>query len=171
MRIAIIFIGVLAIVVVLPIAIGVMLPKQHHVSRAAVFNASPERLFALITGPQEWRPDLKSYERRNDSAGNAWIRETNKRGDTVTYQVIAVDPPRRYAVRIADKNLPYGGQWTYELEPRGQQTALRITEDGEVYNPIFRFVSKFVIGHTGTIDNYLRALGKQTGNSAVTIEN
>ena len=31
----------------------------------------------------------------------------------------------------------------------------RITENGEVYNPLFRFVSRFVMGHTRTIDTYL----------------
>jgi hypothetical protein len=72
-------------------------------------------------------------------------------------------------VRIADKDLPYGGQWTYELEPQGLQTALRITEDGEIYNPVFRFVSRFVMGHTATIDNYLRALASRTGDS-ITIQ-
>ncbi len=131
-----------------------------------VFNVSAERLFELIAGPQDWRRDLKSYQRGRDAAGNAWIRKTNRRGQTVTYAVVALDPPRRYVARISDRNLPYGGQWTYEFEPRGpQQVSLRITEQGEVYNPLFRFVSRFVIGHTATIDQYLRALAGQTGGS------
>ena len=40
---------------------------------------------------------------------------------------------------------------------------VRITEDGEVYNPIFRFVSRFVFGQTRMLDAYLRALGQATG--------
>jgi hypothetical protein len=40
---------------------------------------------------------------------------------------------------------------------------VRITENGEVYNPLFRFVSRYVIGHNRTIDAYLRALGQATG--------
>src|SRR5947209_14942290 len=138
MRIAVIVITTILIVVVLPVAIGAMLPKHHTATRSAVFTASADRLFDLITGPQEWRPDLKSYERGRDGTGKAWIRETSKRDETVTYEVVALDAPHRYVARISDKNLPYGGQWTYELEPRGHQTALRITEDGEVYNPVFR---------------------------------
>jgi hypothetical protein len=38
-----------------------------------------------------------------------------------------------------------------------------ITEHGSVYNPAFRFVSKFIMGHTATIDAYLRALGSRFG--------
>jgi len=78
-------------------------------------------------------------------------------------------PPARLVTKIADK-LPYGGMWTYELAPDGPGTSLRITEDGEVYNPIFRFVSRFVMGHTATIDASLRDLGKKLGED-VKIEN
>jgi hypothetical protein len=39
---------------------------------------------------------------------------------------------------------------------------LRITEQGEVYNPVFRFVSRFVIGQNRTIETYLRDLGTAT---------
>ena len=38
-----------------------------------------------------------------------------------------------------------------------------ITEDGEVYNPVFRFMSRFIIGHAATLDQYLTALGKRLG--------
>jgi len=165
MKVALIVVGGLVALVIVVVVIGALLPTRHRASRSAIFHASPEKLFALITGPQDWRPDLRSYERGRTPNGGDSIRETNKRGETVTYEAVALDPPYHYAARIADKNLPYGGQWTYQLEPRGSQTALRITEDGEIYSPVFRFVSRFVIGHTRTIDNYLRALAAQTGDS------
>ena len=36
-------------------------------------------------------------------------------------------------------------------------------------NPVFRFVSRFVIGHTATIDRFLRDLGKRLGQQEVVI--
>lgn len=42
-------------------------------------------------------------------------------------------------------------------------TELTVIEDGEVYNPLFRFVSRLIIGHTATIDVYLAALHKRLG--------
>ena len=33
-----------------------------------------------------------------------------------------------------------------------------ITENGEVYNPIFRFLSRYVMGYTATMDRYLQAV-------------
>jgi hypothetical protein len=56
-----------------------------------------------------------------------------------------------------------GGTWTHELTPDGSGTRLTITERGWVGNPIFRFVSRFVMGQTATIDSYLHALGKRFG--------
>jgi hypothetical protein len=34
---------------------------------------------------------------------------------------------------------------------------------GKVYNPVFRFVSRFILGHTQAMDAYLKALGKAVG--------
>ena len=36
-------------------------------------------------------------------------------------------------------------------------------ERGSVYNPVFRFISRFFMGHTSAIDGFLRALGKKFG--------
>lgn len=50
-----------------------------------------------------------------------------------------------------------------QLAPSGSGTRVQITENGIVYNPLFRFVSRYLIGHTKTIDDYLHALGKRHG--------
>ncbi|HVX85824.1 MAG TPA: hypothetical protein VH253_13670 [Phycisphaerae bacterium] len=42
---------------------------------------------------------------------------------------------------------------------------MRITEDGAVRSPVFRFVSDYVIGETRTMDGYLRALGGKLGEA------
>ena len=76
------------------------------------------------------------------------------------------EPPRRMVGRIADPKLAFGGTWTYELAPVGGGCEVRITEDGEVYNPVFRYVSK-ATGHAGTIEKYLRALGRKFGQDVV----
>jgi hypothetical protein len=74
------------------------------------------------------------------------------------YEAIESTAPRRLVVRIADPTLPFGGTWTYDITPAGQSCSLTITEDGEVYNPLFRFVSRFIIGQTATLDAYIKAL-------------
>ena len=40
-----------------------------------------------------------------------------------------------------------------------------MTENGEVYNPIFRFMSKFFLSQTETIDTYMADLKRKLGES------
>lgn len=169
-KIVLIVAGVLVLLVVCVLAIGALLPKRHVVSRSAFFKASPERLFALIAGSQDWRPDVKACELITEGGGRQFQRETSTHGETVLYELQGSRPPVAIQRRIATENLPYGGTWSFALEPGNGGTRVRITEDGEVYNPVFRFVSRFVMGHTATLDAYLTAMGKAVGED-VRIEN
>jgi hypothetical protein len=156
-------IGALAALIFLVVVIGMLLPKAHTASRSAVFQATPERLFALIDGPQTWRSNVKKYEPIAAPDGRRQWRETDSDGQTIAYEAVERQPPALLKTRIVTPNLPYSGAWTLQLDPRNGSTVLRITEEGEVYNPVFRFVSRFVIGHTRTIETYLRDLGTATG--------
>jgi len=49
------------------------------------------------------------------------------------------------------------------LQREGAATRVRITEDGEVFSPVFRFVARFIVGPDRNIENYLHALAKATG--------
>jgi hypothetical protein len=42
---------------------------------------------------------------------------------------------------------------------------LRITENGFVTNPVFRVVSRFLLGYTSEIEKYLRSLAKKFGEA------
>jgi len=150
--------GGLAVVMIpaIIVLIGAALPKEHVASRRIVLNASPGDVFALIAGPSDWR-GLK-YEWLTESPLK-W-RETDSRGDRITYERVETIPPKRIVNRIADAKLPFGGSWTYEIAPGANGTELTITENGEVYNPLFRFVSRFIMGHTATIEKYQRDMVK-----------
>lgn len=137
-----IVLGTLAAIVALVVIIGALLPVKHVASRRARFNKPPEQVWsAMSTGTSQ-----------------AQFKQ-----DDVNYEVTELVPNRKLVTRIADRNLPYGGSWVYEITPDGGGSVLRITENGEVYNIIFRFVSRFIMGHTATIDAGLRDLGKKLG--------
>ncbi len=103
---------------------------------------------------------MKSVDVLPSANGAKSFREQGSDG-AIVYVVDAAQPPRRLVTRIADAKLLFGGTWTYELTPAAEGTTLRITEDGEVYNPVFRFMSKFVFGHQATIDAYLADLRRK----------
>jgi hypothetical protein len=145
----------------LVVVIGLLLPKAHHASRVARFSEPPEAIFAAITGPQDWRGVVKT-DLANPAGPRQWREQSGR--DSITFEEAASEPPRLYRSRIIDKNLPFSGTWTWEITPSSDGACTcRITEDGEVYNPVFRFVGRFIIGHTKTIDVYLTALGKKFG--------
>jgi hypothetical protein len=169
-KITLIVIGCLVLLILCVLVIGAALPKRHVTSRSAQFRATPEQLYVRIAGPQEWRPDVQKSETIHDSSGRELMRETSKRGETVTYEILDNVSPKSLTRRIATQNLPYSGSWTYSLEPvTGGGTRVRITEDGEVYNPVFRLVSRFILGQTKTMDDYLNALAA-TANEKIKIE-
>ena len=146
----ILYVGLTVVMVaVIIVIIGAALPKAHVVSRKMTFRASPNDLFTLIAGPSDWRG--VKYELLSPSPLK-W-RETD-----ITYERVETIAPTRIVNRIADPKLPFGGTWTYEITPQANGSELTITENGEVYNPIFRFVSRFIMGHAATIEKYQRDL-------------
>jgi hypothetical protein len=157
MKIALIVIAVIVGVVVVVLAIGYSLPVKHRAQGQSVFRQPPAAVFAAITDVNafpSWRASVKSVEVLPDSAGKRRFREVGSDG-AILYEVERSVPGEQLVTRIADPSLPFGGRWTFDLIPAGDSTTVRITEDGEVYNPFFRFISRFVMGHTSTIDRYL----------------
>lgn len=158
--------GLLVAAVAVVVIIGAMLPKNHVATRSARLRQPPEAVWAVITdfpAQPSWRTQLQAVERLPDSKGNAVWRETEKGGDALTLETVEWAPPRRIVRRIADAGLPFGGTWTYEIAPAGSGCTVTITENGEVYNPVFRFVSRFLMGHSSGIETYLKALGRKFG--------
>jgi uncharacterized protein YndB with AHSA1/START domain len=161
LRIAILILGGLGAVLLAVVAFGYALPVAHVATRDAVLPAAPEHVFAAITDVEafpKWRSDLKGVEVTARTPHLQW-RERGSDG-TIAFEAQESEPPRRLVTRITDKTLPFGGAWTFTLQPVDGGTKLTITENGEVYNPLFRVMSRFVFGHTATLDRYLGDLQK-----------
>lgn len=171
MKWVLIVVGALAALVAIVALVGAMLPRDHVATMTTVIPAPPESVWAALTDVGAyavWRPDVKRVEVLSQPPALSW-REHGTNG-TITFAVEAFEPPRRMVGRIADQNLPFGGAWEYVLAPENgdtSRTRLTITERGHVTNPIFRFVSRFVMGHHATLDAYLKALGRKFGSDAV----
>jgi hypothetical protein len=160
-RILIAVVAAIVGIALLVVVIGYSLPVNHRAQRQATVDAPADSVFSLITNVgafTSWRKGVKSAERLPPRDGKQRFKEVSNNG-TITYLVETIEPPRRLVTRIDDKSLPFGGTWTYEVNPVGPtQSTLRITEDGEIYNPIFRFVSRYIMGYDGTIKEYLESV-------------
>ncbi len=162
MKWLILVVGVMALAVAAMAIAGAMLPVKHHASRRARFGRSAAEVYAVVSGPPDWRPDVKASGALPDAGGRRRWWEQDAHGKKITYELLE-SSPSRVITRIADKYLPYGGTWTVEIAPAATGAEVRVTEDGEVYNVLFRFLSRYVFGYTGTIETYLRNLGSRLG--------
>ena len=164
-RIAAWSVGAVIALALLVFLVGLFLPVGHTVTVAREVAATPDEVWGVITGVEEfsaWRPGVARAERLEPIGGWPAWREEGPDG-TLTFAVAAVEPGRMLVTEIVDEGLPFGGRWTYTLEPTPTGTQVTITEDGFVYNPIYRIVSRFWVGYETTADTYLEALAARTG--------
>lgn len=157
----VLLIGIVALV-------GSRLPRTHSVSRSMVLQQPPAEVYRVIrdvVNAPQWRADVKSVVLEPQPDGRLHFREVGKQG-TVNYELAEDVPGQRMVTRILDTDLGYSGKWTYVLTAEGNGTRITITEDGEVSNVIFRFMSRYVFGQTATIETYLTALAQHLAKPA-----
>jgi Polyketide cyclase / dehydrase and lipid transport len=148
--------------------IGSRLPKAHTASRSLLLPKSPDEVYAVVRNlgaASTWRSDVKSIEVEPRPTGPLHFREVGKNG-TINYELAEDVPGQRMVTRILDTDLGYSGKWTYVFAAESGGTRVTITEDGEVSNVLFRFMSHYVFGQTATLDVYLTSLAKRFGEGA-----
>ncbi len=149
------------------VVVGFLLPVRHEATVSATIPATPDAVWAVLTDPASyptWRGDVTSVELLPTDSGHvAWREQGGHRA--ITFVVEQAERPTRLVTRITDKSLPFGGSWEYRVTGDGAGSRVQITEHGEVYNPVFRFVSRFIMGHSATASAYLKALGARFGTT------
>jgi hypothetical protein len=88
------------------------------------------------------------FSRTGRSFVAAWCQEGRRASRSLA------NAGQRLVTQIEGQNLPFGGGWEFRLKNNGDSTSVTITENGEVYNPLFRFVSKFIMGHNANLRKY-----------------
>ena len=160
MKWIVIVVGAILVVGVVTALIGSRLSKTHRASIAQTFSVPPDVMWATITNVEAfptWRAGVTRVERLPDRNGYpVWIE--HGRSGRLTLAIERLEPPHLLVGRIADPNLPFGGTWTYELTPAPEGCRLTITEDGEIYNPVFRFMARYIFGYESTIRSYMTSL-------------
>jgi hypothetical protein len=124
---------IVGLVVVVAVA-GALMPREHVASRTLRVRRAPAEVWPVIT--------------RLTAASS------------VPVDILEQDPPHRLVSRVKETEKNFGGTWTIVIAPVPDGSTLTITEDGWVANPIFRFVSRVVIGHHSTMDGLLTQVAK-----------
>lgn len=167
MKIALVVLGGVVGLVALVALVGLLLPKGHVARRSIVLHQPPESVWSVITdfkGQPAWRKDVTRAELVSGGAdGEVWREEGS---NTLSFRTSELQAPSRLVRTIADTNIAFGGRWVYELATEDGGTRLTITEEGEVYNPIFRFIGHFFLNQAATIESYLTGLAQRFGEPA-----
>ena len=122
--------GGLVVVVAGIAGIGAMLPRNHKASRTLRMKRQPAEV---------WPAVLQATQ-----------------ASDVPVDVLESQPPHRLVTRVTEMEKNFGGTWTIAIAAVPAGSEVTITEDGWVANPIFRFVSRLVIGHHATMDGTLK---------------
>jgi hypothetical protein len=141
---------------------GFLIPAEHEAAISARFDVRPDVVFGVISDVErypEWRSDLDRVEVLSEAGEPVRFREYGDQG-VITYEVEESVRPSLRRVRIADDSLPFGGTWTYVLLPLDGGTSLTITENGEVYNPLFRLIAAVALSRTATMERHLADLAR-----------
>jgi len=150
---------VLTTLVVILYVAGSTLPKEHVASSSRDFKSSQHDVWLVLADFSHWpawRSDLKEIKLAQNG-----FTEVLSSGESIDYRIEEFTTPERIVIRIATEGLPYGGSWTFKLTSVGEGCRVTITESGEVYNPIVRVISKYLIGHTSSMERCLEDLGKK----------
>ncbi|MFW6202245.1 MAG: DUF4440 domain-containing protein [Gemmatimonadota bacterium] len=159
----------IAVLAALVWGVGALLPEEHLASTRAAYGQPPDSVFGAIAEVEahpSWRAEVEAVEILSDDPLR-W-REAGEYG-AIIFLAETVAPPSLFVARIDDPGQPFGGRWIWRVEPAdddgGGGSVVTITEQGEIYSPLFRFFARFVFGYHGTQEAYLRALGERFGEA------
>ena len=156
--------GLLGIGILLYV-IGLLLPQAHVASSSVLIRQPVDSVWRVVRTFDEydaWWSEVSTVQRLPDRNGQEVWTLRQPTGE-LPMHVIESTAAERLVTRIADDNLPFGGTWTYELREQDGGTLVTVTEDGEIYNPFFRVMSKLVFGYHRTQESYLSALAQKFG--------
>jgi len=166
MKIAIVIMGVLVVSVAVVYMIGLLMPVKHHASVSRQFPVEKNILWQILTDYRRhanWRRDIVACDKVSeaDTINEVW-QESDSHGNVIRYESRDVVKEQTLKRVIISKHLAFGGSWTFDLAqhqtyPQALST-LTITENGEVYNPMFRFIGKYVFGFDTSMRRFLEDL-------------
>jgi hypothetical protein len=167
-KILLVVVGVLVLLVGGVLIIGLLTPADHQASRTLRVKQAPEAVWAAINdhaNEPSWRDDVASVTSAGERNGKQVWQENYKDGNTLQLMTTESRQPNRMVREIAEEG-PFSGRWEIDIQPIAGGSSVKITEIGKVSNPFFRFVSKYILGHTHQMEKYLTSLAKKFGEPA-----
>ncbi|MDT9000604.1 SRPBCC family protein [Paucibacter sp. APW11] len=132
---------------------GMAITPKFHVVRSAQIQAPPERVYALVASPRQWKqwsvwnqrdPKMQiDYSGPESGAGAVWAWKSQTEGDgRMTFT--AAEPARRVAYDLFFPDFGTTSSGDLRFEPRDGGTLVTWTMDGDIgSNPLFHWMTLF----------------------------
>jgi uncharacterized protein YndB with AHSA1/START domain len=132
---------------------GYALSPEFRAVRSTVVNAPPDKVYALLADPREWKRwtvwnqrDLSmaiTYSGPASGAGAGWAWQSKSEGDgKMTFT--AADPGKRIGYELFFPDFGTTSTGALELAPEGNGTKVTWSMNGNMgSNPLFRWIALF----------------------------
>lgn len=159
-RWATIALGLMMALVAMSYGIGLLLPRRHVAAVEGDVGRPPAEIAIRLRGVRDypsWRSGVAVEQVADTAEATTYVEVAD--GDRISYRLTEPVRDRQFVATITDPQLPFGGTWTFTLTPHAAGTRIRIQEDGEIRDPVYRVFARFVFGYTSNMETYLRDLG------------
>ena len=160
---AIITLTIIAALIGLAYTVGLTMSQDHTATSSVTLAVPRPEVWGAIVdvaAQPTWRTGLQTVTIEEAAPERMRWTEHGDYGD-IPLRVEERVEPSRLVVVIDSQDLPFGGRWIYTLEEAGGGTHISITEEGSVYNPLFRVMSSLFMSEHETLDNFLTDLGRR----------
>lgn len=144
---------------------GLFLPRERVVQRKVIFNASPQKVYGIVTNNNDYsyRSDLKELKILEKTGDIETWEEISKNGQSITFKTMKKEPYSKYEFEIVKAN-GFSGYWigNFELTATGG-TEFISTEHIVINNPILRCFSYVFFNLGSYMENYQMDLAKKLG--------
>ena len=165
LRAAMLLLCLVAVPLAAAYVVGTQLPEEHTATASGIVQATPTRVWELITDftvQQSWRKGPLILVRgpvRQANGEPCWLEGWLLA--KLTLCEVDSQPDRKRVVRTLGASLPFGSTWTYDLSPNdpdGSTTRLAMTQQSSLESPLERFIGRYVLRQNTSTEQYLRDL-------------
>ncbi|MET0518113.1 MAG: SRPBCC family protein [Burkholderiaceae bacterium] len=133
---------------------GLFISSKFSVSRSVQVAAPPDKLYALVASPRQWKqwsvwnrrdPAMEiSYSGPETGSGAVWAWKSKTEGDG-RMSFTAVEPPRRVAYELYFPDFGTTSTGEFRIEPAGAgASTVTWVMDGDMgRNPLFHWMALF----------------------------
>jgi hypothetical protein len=150
---------------------GMSVPEHYAATVVAQVPGDPVTVFAALSDPErrpQWAPGVARIGQVSDDLlGRPVWRELDPTNDRFEFSVVSAEFPVWCTTTTKPEEIGVAATWTWTVAPAGTGTAVTLSEEGEISNPLFRGIWALRYGAYQQVEQDLAALSRHLGGDGV----